>query len=91
MLIFQVSDVLSGIGAGPDNTKRIAKSLEKTIGSEMNATGLENKTIKAGNLNASLEVIGKLSRSSTIAEEPPSFNEVEVKLFSKNLFDKRSK
>ena len=90
MLIFQVSDVLSGIGTDPDNTKRIAKSLEKAIGSEINVTKLENKTIKAGNLNASLEVIEKLSRSSTVTEEPPSFNEIEVKLCSTNLFDKKS-
>ena len=51
----------------------------------MNTSELENRTIKAGNLNASLEVIGKLSRSSTVAEEPASFNEVEVMLFSEKV------
>ena len=61
-----------------DRTLEIAEALEEAIDTEMDQSESSNTTMKAGNINASLEAIDKLSKIHVKADEPPTQEEVEV-------------
>ena len=61
-----------------DKTLELAEALEEAIDAEMDQSESSNTTMKAGNINASLEAIDELSEIHVKADEPPSQEEVEV-------------
>ena len=75
---FQISDVASGIGDS-NKTLEIAEALEEAIDAEMDQSESSNTSMKAGNINASLEAIDELSEIHVNADKPPSQEEVAVK------------
>ena len=77
--VCQISDVASGIGDS-NKTVEIAEALEEAIDAEMDQSESSNTTMKAGNINASLEAIDELSEIHVKADKPPSQEEVEVNL-----------
>ena len=77
LTLCQISDVASGIGDS-NKTVEIAEALEELIDSEMDQSESTNTTMKAGNINASLEAIDVLSEIHVKADKPPSQEEVKV-------------
>ena len=84
LTLFQISDVASGIGDS-NKTVEIAEALEEAIDAEMNQSESSNTTMKAGNINASLEAIDELSEIHVKANKPPSQEEVEVNVHNINF------
>ena len=74
----QISDVGSGIGADSNKTSGIAEALEEAVNAEMDQSESLNTTMKAGNINASLEAIDELSEIHVKADKPPSQEEIQV-------------
>ena len=77
LTLCQISDVASGIGDF-NKTVEIAEALEELIDAEMDQSESSNTTMKAGNINASLEAINELSEIHVKADKPPTQEEVEV-------------